>query len=117
MPRHKPTVLVDFDGVIHAYSHGWFDGTAYDEPVPYAKDSLQEMVNRGYEVVIFSTRDSVDIERWLRANRFPPYPVTNEKLPAVAIIDDRAIPFSTWATATRELFSRYPVRQENVNET
>lgn len=117
MPPHKPTVLVDFDGVIHKYRYGWFDGTAYDEPVDGAKETLQGLVDRGYEVVIFSTRDAEQIEQWLRTNRFPPYRVTNYKEPAVAIIDDRAIRFENWDIAFGELVTRYPVRKENVNET
>lgn len=111
----KPRLLVDFDGVIHKYSHGWADGTAYDEPVPGAKEALQDLTNRGYEVVIFSTREERQIAQWLRANRFPPYLITNEKVPAVAIIDDRAIRFINWDAALRQIFSYYPVRKENEN--
>lgn len=112
MPAHKPTVLVDFDGVIHKYSHGWFDGTAYDEPVEGAREYLEKMEQHGYEVIVFSTRDARDIEAWLRANRFPPYMVTNEKLPCVAIIDDRAIRFLNWDAAFRQLIGYYPVKKE-----
>jgi hypothetical protein len=111
---YKPTVLVDFDGVVHAYSKGWADGTAYDEPVVGAKEGLQRLVDAGYEVVIFSTRDDREIERWLRVHRFPPYRITNEKIPAVAIIDDRAIHFQNWGVALIELFSRYPVQKEQT---
>lgn len=110
---NKPRLLVDFDGVIHKYSHGWADGTAYDEPVEGAKDAMQDLVNRGYEVVIFSTRDERQIAQWLRANRFPPYPITNEKVPAVAIIDDRAIRFLNWEATTRQVLGYYPVQKEN----
>jgi predicted HAD superfamily phosphohydrolase YqeG len=110
---NKPRVLVDFDGPIHRYSKQWFDGTAYDEPTEGAKEYLQELTNRGYEVVIFSTRDERQIEVWLRANRFPPYPITNEKLPAVAIIDDRAIRWINWTQASGQLFGLYPVMKEN----
>lgn len=113
---NKPRLLVDFDGVIHKYRHGWADGTAYDEPVEGAKETLEGLTNRGYEVVIFSTREERQIAAWLRANRFPPYPITNEKVPAVAIIDDRAIRFENWDITFGEVLRREPVRKENVND-
>jgi len=110
---YKPTVLVDFDGVIHAYSKGWHDGTAYDPPIPGAKEALQRMVDEGYEVVIFSTRDWEDIGDWLAKYSFPDYYVTNVKQPAVAQIDDRAIRFTDWGQAIADLYSWYPVRKKD----
>lgn len=108
---YKPRVLVDFDGVIHAYSQGWADGTVYDQPMVGARPALQMMEDAGYEVVIFSTRDAEQIVAWLAANDFPAYRVTNVKEPAVAQIDDRAIHFQTWGQAYVELCQRYPVTQ------
>ena len=109
-----PRVLVDFDGVIHAYSRGWSDGTAYDSPLPGAKEALQAMVDHGYEVVIFSTRSSGQILEWLRLHGFPRYRVTDQKLPAIAIIDDRAIHFVDWVGAITELARRYPPSPHGV---
>jgi hypothetical protein len=107
----KPKVLVDFDGVIHRYSKGWADGTVYDDPMPGAMSRLHELVDAGYEVVIFSTRDATQIRDWLRDWHFPEYRITNVKEPAVAMIDDRAIHFRDWDSAAAELVARYPVRR------
>lgn len=49
-------VAIDFDGVLHAYSKEWHDGTIYDEPVPGAKEAMQTLLDLGYEVLIWSTR-------------------------------------------------------------
>lgn len=108
---YRPKVLVDFDGVIHAYSKGWADGTTYDGPIPGAREALESMVADGYEVVIFSTRDADQITAWLAKWGFPPYRVTNVKEPAVAQIDDRAIRFADWPQAAADLRTLYPVNR------
>jgi hypothetical protein len=76
--------------------------------MPGARDALAELERRGYEVVIFSTRPAPQIRRWLMDHGFGLFPVTNEKLPAVAIIDDRAIHHIDWAGSLSELARRYP---------
>lgn len=111
--RAGPTVLVDFDGVIHKYSHGWMDGTAYDVPFDGAKDGLEELERLGYTVVIFSTRDRAQIVEWLRKYNFEPYQVTNTKIPSIAFIDDRAIRFVQWSQAIRDLQTLYPIRKQS----
>jgi phosphoglycolate phosphatase-like HAD superfamily hydrolase len=105
---YTPRVLVDFDGVIHAYSRGWDDGSAYDAPMPGAREALERLVADGYEVVIFSTRDLGQIAEWLERHDFPAYRPTNYKEPAVAQIDDRAIRFVDWSQALAEMRDRYP---------
>jgi hypothetical protein len=107
---YRPRVLVDFDGVIHAYTRGWADGTAYDPPLPGAAEALAAMDADGYEVAIFSTRDAQQIGEWLMVYGFPAYRVTNVKEPAVAQIDDRAIRFRDWEQAARHLRALYPVQ-------
>lgn len=104
-----PTILVDFDKVIHKYSHGWADGTAYDIPFDGAREGLKELEDMGFTVVIFSTRDREQIREWLRKYDFEPYDVTNEKRRAVALIDDRAIRFLTWRQAIDDLKMFHPL--------
>lgn len=101
------TALIDFDGVIHQYSKGWHDGTAYDPPMPDALEGLQRIENYGYHIVIFSTRDAEQIRQWLALYGFPDYEITNIKRPATFILDDRAIRFHNWADAVGEIELRY----------
>lgn len=99
---YKQTICVDFDGVIHAYSKGWSDGSVYDEPIPGAIDALLNLMNRGYKVVIFSARPAEMIRPWMEkhwtAPMFPIPEITNIKPAAIAYIDDRAVKFNgDWA--------------------
>lgn len=106
---HKPRILVDFDGVIHRYSRGWADGTAYDQPMPGARDGIHGLLAAGYDVVVFSSRDWQQIVDWLQSHDFPDLAVTNTKLPAVAQIDDRGIRFTDWNAAIADVLRLYPV--------
>lgn len=110
MSTYAPTVAVDFDGVIHAYSRGWADGTIYDPPLPGALDGLARL-REHYAVFIHTTREPTQVAAWLHQagvpvaldhegtfwNRRDMVLVTNRKLPAVAYIDDRAYTFRNWA--------------------
>lgn len=107
MTMSKKTILIDFDGVIHKYSKGWDDGTAYDEPMEGAFNAIIEL-EKDFRVVVFSTRDANQINEWFIKQRFPhPIEITNQKLPATAIIDDRAIRFESWNQALADFTSHY----------
>lgn len=107
------TVAVDFDGVIHAYSKGWQDGSIYDEPVPGAFDALRDLM-ADYAVFVHTTRDAWKVAHWITEqsgiscvtswhdqfwNEAGVLLVTAHKFPAVAYIDDRAIRFESWPQA------------------
>jgi len=116
------TIAVDFDGVVHAYSKGWQDGTIYDPPLPGALDALEALME-SYAVFIHTTRDAGTVAGWLSERGFdtlvdvegPKHPkrefwndtgvllVTDRKLPAVAYIDDRGIRFTDWKQALNDL--------------
>lgn len=63
------TVAVDFDGVIHAYSRGWQDGTIYDPPLPGAVDGLHQLLV-SHAVFIFTSREPEQVGPWLEALGF-----------------------------------------------
>jgi len=94
----KPTVVFDFDGVIHQYRCGWLgDAIIPDPPVPGIKGLIKDL-RRDHEVVVVSTRCCSDegklaVVRYLRVNGIEVDRVTAEKPPAVCYIDDRAICF------------------------
>jgi hypothetical protein len=103
MKMSKKTICVDFDGVIHAYSKGFHDGTIYDPPTPGTSLALQKLHDE-YKVVVLSARARDErlvkqIWDWLATYQLDGYvsSVTNVKPPAVAYIDDRAITFIDWA--------------------
>lgn len=102
----QKTILVDFDNTVHAYSKGWHDGSIYDEPVPGAIETIKDLMDQGFEVVIFTAfsqrgnERNADIQNWLRKHGLD-IPVTNTKIPALAMIDDRAIRFTNWKDMRR----------------
>lgn len=63
------TIAVDFDGVIHAYTKGWHDGTIYDEPLPGAMSALSHLLDK-YSVFIFTAREPEAVMPWLEARGF-----------------------------------------------
>jgi len=63
------TLAVDFDGVIHAYSRGWQDGTIYDPPLPGAIEALRSLMER-YAVFVHTTREPEQVMPWLEGFGF-----------------------------------------------
>ncbi len=63
------TVAVDFDGVIHAYSRGWQDGSIYDPPLPGAVEALQALMAE-HAVVVITTREPEQVMPWLEGLGF-----------------------------------------------
>ncbi len=106
----KSTLALDFDGVVHAYRHGWRDGVIYDEVTPgffaWAKDA-----EKHFDLVIYSTRSATaegraNMRRWLheqwrksdRPGRMPHFKFAAKKPLAFLTIDDRALTFEgNWA--------------------
>lgn len=111
MADFKPTLCVDFDGVIHSYDKGWQDGVIYGTAVPGFFEWV-ERVRDKFELVIYSSRSKTDagviaMARWLMeqrnawiaagGKRDPKQPLeftfAAEKPAAWLTIDDRAVCF------------------------
>jgi len=115
----RQTVAVDFDGVIHRYSKGWSDGTAYDVPMPGAIDGLKQLMKK-YNVYIFTTRNLRQVEAWFKQHTDIPtilvglnqerfqnknyVGLSNRKLVAILWIDDRVLKFEgDWARTLEQV--------------
>ena len=103
----KKTIAIDFDGVIHAYSKG-FQGleNAYDSPHPGAINAITTLYEKGYRLIVVSSRPAHVIRPWLEKFELINYfdEVTNVKRPAAFYIDDHAVEFkkgsdSSWTRA------------------
>lgn len=112
----KKTILIDFDGVIHQYISKWtVPEEIHDDPVAGAFEAIEKYLSR-FEVVIFSTRCKTQagikaMKDWF--NKFG-FDKTNElifsyeKLPAVLLIDDRAIQFRGKFLTTEQIDNFIP---------
>jgi hypothetical protein len=116
-PDETYQVGIDFDGVIHANSKGFYDGTVYDDPIPGARIALEEL-SKKFVIVVYSAKARQDrmlidgktgvelIWDWLKAHDMDSFvkEVTAEKPRAVFYIDDKAIRFNgSWNDAFLEL--------------
>lgn len=112
---YKPTLCLDFDGVVHSYSSGWKGARNIpDPPVDGALSFMAEALVSGWDVVIHSSRARYwggisAMRAWLKAyagNMYYDSPAGDGlervrfvrwKPSALVTLDDRAITFDgTW---------------------
>lgn len=80
-----PTVVLDFDGVIHSYKSGWKGAAVIpDPPVEGIKEAIEALMERGYRVVIVSARSATTegqtaIRDWLKKYNIPVVEIMAEK--------------------------------------
>ena len=118
-PDETFQVGIDFDGVIHKCSKGFYDGTVYDPPIDGAKEALKTLSEK-YVIVVYSAKARSDrplvngktgvelIWDWLRAHEMDTYvkEVTAEKPRAVFYVDDKAVRFNgNWSETFQDLES------------
>lgn len=107
------TVVFDFDGVIHSYVSGWQGATVIsDPPVQGIKETIDELRQEGYKVVVVSTRCVSPmgigaVRMYLRDNHITVDGVMSEKPPAVCYVDDRAICFDGHPETLLEKIRRF----------
>lgn len=121
--ERKPTLCVDFDGVIHSYERGWQNGEIYGTATPGFFEWLDE-AQKLFKVVIYSSRSKTPegiaaMRQWLdkentkwligqEDRRGAPVEFAHEKPAAFLTIDDRAVLFggdwSKLAPATLRAF-------------
>ena len=91
---YKKTILIDLDGVLNEYT-GNYDPD-YIPPIRSGAFELLENLSGKYDLRIFTTRNRKLVEKWLFSYKIQGFikSITNEKVPAWLIIDDRCIKFS-----------------------
>ena len=108
-PDETINIGIDFDGVIHKCSKGYYDGTIYDDPIEGSFEGLKRLSEK-YTIIIYSCKARADrglvngktgvqlIWEWLEKHNMSQFisKVTAEKPRAVAYIDDKAISFKNW---------------------
>lgn len=108
-PDEKINIGVDFDGVIHKCSKGYYDGTIYDDPIDGAYEALERLSSE-YTVIMYTAKAKPDrglvngktgtelVWDWLEKYGMSKFvsKVTSEKPRAVCYIDDKCIEFKNW---------------------
>lgn len=108
-PDETVNIGIDFDGVIHRCSKGFYDGTIYDSPVDGSLEAVKE-ISKKHNIVVYTAKAKPDrplvngktgqelVWEWLENNGFGEYvsEVTSEKPRAAFYIDDKAYRFENW---------------------
>lgn len=112
------TLAVDFDGVLHNYDGRWKGHSSIEgEPVDGAIAWLRGMLDE-FDVVIHTTRGATVLGQnavlsWLERaglelELYPTLHVTDEKPPALAYLDDRALRFQGVFPTAQEIHNARP---------
>lgn len=117
--ENEKQIAIDFDGVIHKSSKGFYDGTAYDEPVEGALEAIKKFHDLGFTIVVFTGKAKSDrpkvngktgeelVKEWLDKYNVSQYvkEITSEKPRALIYIDDRGYRFTDWSS-TLDFFTK-----------
>ncbi len=114
-------IAVDFDGVIHSFEHGYYDGTIYGTPIVGSIEALNKLHSENYKIILYTTKAKKDrplvngktgielIWEWLAKYKINHtiYDITAEKPRAICYIDDKAIRFINWDQTIQDLYRIY----------
>ena len=92
---YKKTLLIDLDGVLNQYD-GNFDKNFIPPIKNGAKDFIKNLVEKEFELKLFTTRNRLLAAKWLIDNDLDKYfsDVTNVKDSGFLYIDDRCVCFN-----------------------
>jgi hypothetical protein len=111
---------IDFDGVIHTFDKGFFDGTCYGEPIPGAIEAIRSL-SKKYRIVIFTAKAKANrplvngktgtqlVQEWLAKHGILECvaEITAEKPRAFLYIDDNAYRFDNWSETIKYLGEQF----------
>jgi len=112
----KEVLAIDFDGVIHKNSKGYFDGTIYDKPIDGAIKSIKKL-SKKYKIILFTfkghpKRPLVNGKNgielcwdWLKKHEIDSYisDIVWGKPNAKIYIDDKGYRFENWSDTLKFL--------------
>jgi hypothetical protein len=101
----QKSIAFDFDGVLAKYTDGQYPEIG--DPILGMKDLLASLKKQGWKVIVFTCRQSAEVEPWLTQHGFEvdeinqnsDAPAHSNKVPADIYVDDRAITFTGDAEA------------------
>ena len=102
-------LAIDFDGVIHNFDKGYYDGTCYGDPIPGSLKAVREL-SKKYKIIIFTAKAKLNrplvngktgtqlVEEWLDKHGILDcvVEITSEKPRAFLYIDDNGYRFENW---------------------
>lgn len=102
-------IAIDFDGVIHNFDKGYYDGTCYGAPIPGSLEALKNLSTK-YKIIIFTAKAKPSrplvngktgielVREWLNKHGVLQYisEITSEKPRAILYIDDNGYKFNNW---------------------
>lgn len=102
-------IAIDFDGVIHNFDKGYYDGTCYGEPIIGSLEALKNLSTK-YKIIVFTAKAKPNrplvngktglelVRDWLDKYGVLDYvsEITSEKPRAILYIDDNGYRFDSW---------------------
>ena len=110
-------IAVDFDGVLHNFDKGWYDGTCYGDPIEGSLEAIKKLYDK-WDIIIYTAKARPDrplvngkngvelVWEWLNKHKIGCYinEVTHEKPRAEYYIDDKGIKFeNNWKEILEEV--------------
>jgi len=102
-------LAIDFDGVIHNFDKGYYDGTCYGEPIEGSLEAIKSL-SKKYKIIIFTAKAKPSrplvngktgtelVKEWLENYNVLQYisEITSEKPRSQIYIDDKGYHFQNW---------------------
>lgn len=124
-PDETINISIDFDGVIHKCSKGYYDGTIYDDPIEGAYEAL-ELLSEDHTIIVNTCKAKPDrglvngktgtqlVWEWLDKHGMSKFvsKVTSEKPRAKVYIDDKGIRFQNWNSTISALVENSVIERE-----